>query len=203
MPHSTIHLWVAKKVAENLKQDPSASFLLGNITPDAVNIISGATKQDKQLSHLRQPDFNSGYENAIKILKDENCTDFLKGCATHIMLDEFWLKGPYLSMVKKLKDEMSQKDINANYQKDSEYIELWLFRQNNSRLLWNAVMKAKLERFFDIFTPGEIDNYRRSRYKKLVETKISYTSKYLTLNVVRTFMDTFAGKIADEIRQIK
>ncbi|MCK5129213.1 MAG: hypothetical protein KAQ68_05150 [Clostridiales bacterium] len=203
MPHSTIHLWVAKKVSENFKQESSASFLLGSIVPDATNIRSGVTKEDKQLSHLRQPDFNSGYANAKKILEDEKCTDFLKGCAVHIMLDTLWLKGPYMSMVNQLKNTVSKEEINAMYQKDSEYVELWLFRQNTSRLLWNAVMNAKLERFFDILTPGEIDDYRKSRHIELMETKISHTSNFLTLDIVRNYMDQFAKTISEEIKKIR
>lgn len=101
MPKSTIHLWVAKKVAENLGVIPGASFLLGNISPDAANLRKDATKQDKQIAHLRQPDFNSGYKNAKKIFREFNDNEFLKGCALHIMLDDLWLKGPYLHLIKK------------------------------------------------------------------------------------------------------
>ncbi len=200
MPHSTMHLWIAKKISQNLRQKSSASFMLGNIAPDSLNIKADATNEDKQLSHLRQPDFNSGYKNAKKIVSDDDCSEFLKGCATHIMIDHLWLEGPYLDMRKKLKDEITKVEINKQYQKDCEYIELWLFRQSSSRQLWNAAMNAPLERYYDILTPGEIDGYRKSRFKKLNEAKISSTSKYITLDLAYKFMDEAAKKITEEIK---
>ena len=203
MPHSTMHLWFAKKVAENSKFEPGARYYLGSIAPDAVTIRKNAGKQEKEISHLRQPEFSNGYKNAKKIFQDFKDDEFLKGCAIHIMFDEIWLKGPYLSILKKYKDKIKQKEINLQYNKDCKYLELWLFRQNTSRELWSALMSAPPERFFDILTPGEIDNWRKNCHMRLNKMKITTLPKYITLDVMRSFMEKSAEKLADEIRQIK
>ncbi len=189
MPKSTMHLWVAKKVAEQLKFDAGASFLLGNISPDAINIKPDRTKQDKQTSHLRQPNFNDGYKNAKKILHDSKSSDFLKGCALHIMLDDLWTKGPYYTTLKKLEKKLGERESQLGYIRDMDYIESWLFRQNTSRPLWSAVMNAPLERYFDILTPGEIDDFRKNRYISLNEKRNIPPSKFITLDIVYSFID--------------
>ncbi len=199
MPKSTMHLWVAKKVADYLKFDAGASFLLGNITPDAVNIRPNRTKEDKLVSHLRQPDFKSGYKNAKTVLHDFSDNEFLKGCALHIMLDDLWVKGPYYKTLKKLEGTLDEKEAKIAYLKDIEYIESWLFRQNTSRTLWSAVLNAPLERYFDILTPGEIEDFRKKRYKDLNSKKNIPPSKYITLDVVYDFMDTAAVKLSEEL----
>lgn len=201
MPHSTMHLWLARKVAENLKFEPGARYYLGSIAPDAVGAGHGTTK--KEVSHLREPDFNSGYENAKKILEQFYDNEFLRGCAIHIMFDDLWLKGPYLHLLKSFNDKVPKEKIKAQYQKDCEYLELWLFRQNDSRPVWSAVMSSTLERYFDILTPGEIDDWRKNSYMQLNQKKITtMQTKFITLDVMRTFLDKAANKIADEIREI-
>ena len=200
MPKSTMHLWVAKKVSEHLKFDAGASFLLGNISPDAVSIKANRTKEDKLISHLRQPDFADGYKNSQKILKDFKDSEFLRGCALHIMLDDLWIKGPYYSVIKNLGEKIGEKNAKIKYLKDMEYVEAWLFRQNASRSLWNAVMNAPLERYFDILTPGEIDDFRKKMHTNLNEKKPMAPSKYITLDVVYSFIDEAVVKLSEELR---
>ena len=199
MPKSTMHLWVAKKIADHLKFDPSASFLLGNIAPDAVSTRTDRSKNDKQIAHLRQPEFADGYKNSLKILKDFKNNDFLKGCALHIMLDDIWAKGPYYSTLKNLEKKLGEKKAKLAYLRDMEYVESWLFRQNASRTLWSAVMNAPLQRYFDILTPGEIDDFRKRKYIDL-NAKISRSpSKHITLDVVYTFIDEAVIKLSREL----
>lgn len=199
MPKSTMHLWVAKKVADQLKFDAGASFLLGNISPNAINIKPNRTKDDKQISHLRKPTFNDGYKNAKKILQDKNSSDFLRGCALHIMLDDIWTKGPYYKTMKSLENTITKKEAQIGYLKDMDYIEAWLFRQNSSRTIWSAVMNAPLERYFDILTPGEIDDFRKARLKSLNDKRNIPPSKYITLDVVYSFIDDVVVTLSNEI----
>ena len=199
MPKSTMHLWVAKKIADHLKFDAGASFLLGNIAPDAVAARPDRSKQDKQIAHLRQPEFADGYKNSKKILKDFKENDFLKGCALHIMLDDMWARGPYYTTIKALEKKLGKKQAKLAYLRDMEYVEAWLFRQNTSRALWNAVMNAPLGRLFDILTPGEIDDFRKLRYKKLNEKKVSTPSKKITLDIVYSFIDEAVIKLSKEL----
>jgi hypothetical protein len=199
MPKSTMHLWVAKKIADRLKFEASASFLLGNIAPDAVSVRQDRSKKDKQIAHLRQPDFADGYKNSVKILKDFKDNGFLKGCALHIMLDDMWVRGPYYTTLKTLEKKLGKKQARLAYLRDMEYVECWLFRQNTSRALWNAVMNAPLERFFDILTPGEIYDFRKLRYTKLNEKKVSTPSKHITLDIVYAFIDEAVIALSREL----
>lgn len=201
MPKSTMHLWVAKKVAEHLKFEAGASFLLGNIAPDAISIKPERTKQDKKIAHLRQPSFNDGYKNSKKILRDFKDNEFLKGCALHIMLDDLWVKGPYYKTIKSLEKKLGEKNAKIAYLRDMGYVESWLFRQNTSRTLWNAVISAPLERYFDILTPGEIDDFRKKRYVYLNDKKQHEPSKYITLDVVYSFIDEAVIKLSKELNQ--
>ncbi len=203
MPKSTMHLWVAKKVADRLKFDASGSFLLGNIAPDAVSIRPDREKADKQVAHLRQPKFADGYKNALKILRDFDDNEFLKGCALHIMLDDMWTKGPYYTSIKSMEKRFGEKKAKIIYLRDTNYVESWLFRQNSSRTLWNAVMNAPTERFFDILTPGEIDDYRKKRYTVLNEKKSSASPKEITLDIVYSFIDRAVIKLSKEMVDIK
>ena len=106
-------------------------------------------------------------KNARKIIKDFKDNEFLRGCAVHIMLDDLWTKGPYYKTLKSLETKFGEKESKILYLKDIEYIESWLFRQNTSRALWSAVMNAPTERYFDILTPGEIEDFRKKTYIKL------------------------------------
>ncbi len=199
MPKSTMHLWIAKKVADSLKFDAGASFLLGNITPDAVTLRTNKTKEDKLVSHLRQPDFAAGWKNAQTVISDFPDNEFLRGCALHIMLDDLWTKGPYYNTIKRLEEKLGDKEAKMAYLRDIEYIESWLFRQNTSRSLWSATLSAPLERYFDILTPGEIDDFRKKRYKHLNTKKNIPPSKYITLDVVYDFMDKATVKLSSEL----
>ena len=200
MPKSTMHLWVAKKIAERLKFEAGASFLLGNIAPDAISVRPDRTKADKQTAHLRQSNFSDGYKNAKKILNDFSGNEFLKGCALHIMLDDLWTKGPYYKTLKYLEQDHSTKEAKILYLKDIEYVESWLFRQNTSRALWSGVMNAPTERFFDILTPGEIEDFRKKTYIKLNNQRTGTPSKYITLDVVYSFMDDAVIELSRELR---
>ena len=55
-------------------------------------------------------------------------------------------------------------------------------------------------KIFDILTPGEIEDFRKKTYIKLNNQRTGTPSKYITLDVVYSFMDDAVIELSRELR---
>lgn len=92
-----MHLIIANQIAEHLSIKDKASFLVGGIAPDAAS--------PKDISHFYAGN-HIDYSRRIEYEKFLNkyCTHshapFILGYYTHLIADDLWLKGFYLSWLK-------------------------------------------------------------------------------------------------------
>ena len=201
MPLPTMHLWVARKVAEQAGFELSGRYLLGNISPDAVKVKKKVDPKDYPYAHLRNESFQDGWDNAVRLLNSKDTDAFMKGYAIHIMLDHLWALGPYTKLKNAVTKKYSEEDFKRFYQRDCEFIERWLYRQSDSRSLWTAVMNAPITGFGDHISPGEVDLYRKDSYTSLNDGKEMKPVGMISLTVARAFMDNAAEKIVQTIKR--
>ncbi|GKV54098.1 hypothetical protein NCCP2222_00450 [Sporosarcina sp. NCCP-2222] len=92
-----MHLLIANQIAEHLSIENKTALLLGGIAPDAVSpkelshYFIGATEK-----YTRSIDFNGFLNNYDSSIEDP----YLLGYYTHLIADNVWLQGFYLSWLK-------------------------------------------------------------------------------------------------------
>jgi hypothetical protein len=101
-----MHLIIGNKIAESLSIEDKTSFLLGSIAPDAVfsyeeknqsHFFIGDVKE-----HTRRVDFE-GFLDKYNV-QVGNRNHYTLGYYTHLIADDIWLKGFYLSWLKNRMD---------------------------------------------------------------------------------------------------
>lgn len=199
MPLPTMHLWVARKIAERAGLPISGRYLLGNIAPDAIHGRRQATPEAKYEAHLRVPGFADGWDNALELMTQSGGDPFLLGCALHILLDHKWVAGPYIRFKKSMPKSASAEEIKRQYSMDCEYIERWLFKQNGSQGLWTAVLRAPLSHSYSYVTSGEIDMWRKMRFAGLSLDRNIPPARIISLSIARAFMENAADTLVEEI----
>lgn len=117
-----MHLIIANQIADQLSIKDKISFLLVGVAPDAVS--------PKDLSHFfagshREYSRSIDYEQFINKYSSHKHSDFILGYYTHLIADDIWLKGFYLSWLKNRLE--NDKDLFDRYHKD--------FRLLNGKLL--------------------------------------------------------------------
>lgn len=103
-----MHLIIGNKIADLLSIEDKKSFLLGSVAPDAV-----FSYEEKNLSHFfigdvqdysRNVDYNGFLHKYSSVLENEN-HHYIMGYYTHLIADEIWLRGFYLSWLKNRMEE--------------------------------------------------------------------------------------------------
>ncbi|WP_456276318.1 zinc dependent phospholipase C family protein [Bacillus sp. AK128] len=147
-----MHLIIGNKIAESLQIEDKTSFLLGSIAADAVFSF-----EEKNRSHFFIGDVKDcsrrvdeqGFLHKYKV-HVENKNHYILGYYTHLLADDLWLKGFYLSWLKNRMD--ADEELYKLYHND--------FRILNGRLLeyygfTNELRKA-LEHFPSIVDLEEV-----------------------------------------------
>jgi hypothetical protein len=103
-----MHLIIGNKIADLLSIEDKKSFLLGSVAPDAV-----FSYEEKNLSHFfigevqdytRSVDYNGFLHKYSSELENKN-HHYKMGYYTHLIADEIWLRGFYLSWLKNRMEE--------------------------------------------------------------------------------------------------
>lgn len=92
-----MHVIIAYKIAEQLSLEDRASFLLGSVAPDAVT-----TKNESHFFAGAGPDGSrnvdyKGFLYKYSLLAENS---YILGYFTHLVADDLWLKGFYLSWLR-------------------------------------------------------------------------------------------------------
>ncbi|MCR8656657.1 zinc dependent phospholipase C family protein [Paenibacillus endoradicis] len=117
-----MHLVIANRISECLELEDRTSFLLGSIAPDAVS--------PKDLSHFfegRSRDYSRfiNYNRFLDNYSSYRESHYILGYYTHLIADDIWLKGFFLSWLRNRMD--ADKDLINLYHND--------FRLLNGKLL--------------------------------------------------------------------
>ena len=120
-----MHSIIGNKIAETLEIEDKASFLLGSIAPDAV-----FSQEEKNRSHFfigEVRDFSRSvdYKGFLHKYSSPEDNPYLLGYCTHLIADDIWLKGFYLSWLRNRMNEVE--GLSELYHRD--------FRLLNGKLL--------------------------------------------------------------------
>lgn len=194
MAPPTIHLMVARTIAEKLDMNMSGSFLLGTVAPDAILARIDYTAEQLNNSHFRKEGIKDSWLKAkTEFLSGDDA--FAKGYAIHIMVDVLWITGIYLKYKDKLQDDFSIKKYND----DITFIEKWLCNTSKNNQLWQAITGAKLSGYNIYISPGELDLYKSQKYKSIVYDDAPQKMNYMSVEDINQFVVKAAKRIINEL----
>lgn len=156
MPSTIIHEEVGFYLSKKLNIN-SYDYYLGLLAPDAPNLESFASKEERWTAHQRDKDYEKWYNNAKKFYKnnkDNFNKDFLIGYYIHIITDIAYDNILYKQVREEIeKENMNEdghtimtKDMNNYYFKEIELIKDILSKSNKSYDILN-ISKDKLNKF--------------------------------------------------------
>lgn len=195
MATPTIHMCVANMIMEKLGKNVTSTYLIGSISPDAVLNRLDVKKEDKIQSHLRDEGVKKSWEKAIEMYQENAADKFLQGYSIHVMTDVLWITGVYKKVQKDIGDDF-RKEIFLN---DLHFIERWLFRRVENRMLWNAVSKTKVNSMNYLVSPSEIETNKLEKLQTIKYTKSGETTQYLNILDILDFIDKASSRIIREI----
>jgi len=141
-----MHSIIGKKIAEALSIEDKTSFLLGSIAPDAVY-----SHEEKNLSHFfigEVQDYSRSvdYKGFLHKYGSQVENPYILGYFAHLIADEIWLRGFYLSWLRNRMD--ADEGLYKLYHND--------FRLLNGKLIEHYGLKDDLKRSFNHF-PTTLD----------------------------------------------
>ena len=141
-----MHSIIGEKIAQSLSIEDKASFLLGSIAPDAV-----FSHDEKNLSHFFIGDVQDysrcvDYKGFLHKYGSHIDHPYILGYFAHLIADDIWLRGFYLSWLKNRMD--ADEDLYKLYHND--------FRLLNGKLLEHYGLTDELRDSFS-HIPAIID----------------------------------------------
>ncbi|WP_176140672.1 hydrolase [Halobacillus salinus] len=187
-----MHLLIAHRVTEQCWIEDKTAFLLGSLAPDAAF--------DKELSHFyigkvedysRQVDVQA-FTRKYEAYQDK---DYIKGYYTHLIADQLWLKGFYLSW---LKNRMNHDDnLYQRYHSD--------FRNLNGKLIEHfgarETLLSKVQKLHGVLPLDEVEPNRLERFLVEMREDFQYDSQSLS-DTLRVFtFDQIIGYVETAAHQ--
>lgn len=145
-----MHLIIGNKIADFLSIEDKKSFLLGSVAPDAV-----FSYEEKNLSHFFIGDVQdysrsvnySGFLHKYSSELENKNHHYIMGYYTHLIADDIWLRGFYLSWLKNRMD--ADEGIYKLYHND--------FRLLNGKLLEYYGFTDELRKILRSHFPSIVD----------------------------------------------
>ncbi len=190
MAPATINLKIANDIAQKIGINVSGQFLLGSIAPDAVFVRSNLTQEDFESSHYRCKSIKASWKEAVEEFKQAE-SPFMKGYALHVMTDVLWLSSVYAKLIKEYDDSFSKSVMTD----DMDYIEKWLYRQNEYQNLWNAISGAKINNLHFYVSPGEVEIFKTQKAQSIKYDPVIDSMQYLTLDGIDKFIKKTVQRI--------
>ncbi|WP_059170486.1 zinc dependent phospholipase C family protein [Bacillus sp. FJAT-27445] len=190
-----MHSIIGHKIAEILSIGDKTSFLLGSIAADAVFSF-----EDKNASHFfvgdvqdfsRRVDY-SGFLHKYRT-HVEGKNEYILGYYTHLIADDIWLRGFYLSWLKNRMD--ADEGLFKLYHND--------FRLLNGKLLEHFGCKDELKRTFNHFPAildlEEVNARDVEKFVPYVLGDMEYGHDFLNENLKVFTMDQIVGYIETSV----
>jgi hypothetical protein len=165
MPLPMVHLSVAVYLSEKDGGFPSPDFLLGSIAPDAIHMRPNTGKRDKEHVHLVDLDVPNqelvGVFQNKYVLEGSQLMGFPKGYLTHILTDRIWWQSVFNPFRNELHPILSDQELRSLYYRETDQIDLDLFRQVPWRPeVWSRLDAATAVDFAPFLTAEEIIQWR-------------------------------------------
>ncbi|NOU93256.1 hypothetical protein GC093_08495 [Paenibacillus sp. LMG 31456] len=193
MPWPMVHFAIAAKVAS---LEPSPSFLLGSIAPDAIHMRDHATRKEKGITHLVSEDkFPS-----IEILKREclsylslninlDWKEYILGYFAHIYADIRWTDTLYAEFEREYYGDKNE--IRKIYNQEVSQVEFNLLRSEDwaQKVLKNLQL-AHVFADTPFVTQNEVSQYRDVKIEWLLDDRNEpkFKNIYFKEEAVRKFI---------------
>jgi len=193
------------RIHEIIHRQPSIMFILGSISPDAIHMREDAKKEDKWFTHLHCGDKDAMIPNTkefldkyLKLYRDWDRIEFVKGYATHIITDFYWLSTVYKTFKERLPKDLSKADISKKYYTDTDQIDFNIYRSREWRpAIWRQLRETQAFDFGNLLTGEEIDKWklRTLTFFEDSSKEPKITPIYISEKEVESFMDDAANYI--------
>lgn len=172
MPWPMIHFAIA---ANSSNLDPSPSFLIGSIAPDAIHMRDHMNRKDKGMTHLVDDDGLPNIEKLtmhcldyLNMNSDEEWQKFVRGYFAHIYTDARWTDTIYADFKKNYCGDL--KDLRCTYNQEVSQMEFQVMR--SSKWAADVLQKLKQARAFSIapfVTEEEVRRYRDAKLQWILD----------------------------------
>ncbi|SFM53359.1 hypothetical protein SAMN03159341_1445 [Paenibacillus sp. 1_12] len=194
MPWPMVHFAIATKVSFF---DPSPSFLLGSIAPDAIHMRGNITRKEKGITHLMDEDKFP----TIEVLKKE-CLSYLSimnmeldwkayilGYFAHIYADIRWTETIYAEFESEYQGD--NKEIRKIYNQEVSQVEFNLLRSEEwAQPIIHRLQHANAYSIEPLVTQNEVSQYRDIKIEWLLDdsNEPKHKNIYFNDDKVRDFI---------------
>lgn len=202
MPWPMVHFAIATKVYVT---DPSPSFLLGSIAPDAIHMRHNVTRKDKGYTHLVSEDKLP----SIEIIK-KNCLEYLNqntevewkeyilGYFAHLYADLRWTETIYAEFERNYQGD--KQDLRNIYNKEVSQIEFNLFKSEEwAQSVITKLQRAKAFTIEPFITRQEVSQYRDVKIEWLFDdgNEPNINPIYFAAGSVRDFIIKTSNELSE------
>lgn len=185
-----MHLVIANRIAECLSIEDRTLFLLGSIAPDAVS-----TKNESHFFTGEHQDYSRSvdYKGFLHKYSSQADSHYILGYFTHLIADDIWLKGFYLSWLKNRME--ANKELYNLYHND--------FRLLNGKLLeyygFTDELRKMLSYFPAIFDLQEVKSTDVEKFIPYVLGDMEYDKEVINEKLNVFTFDQIVGYIESSV----
>lgn len=188
-----MHSIIGFKIADAISIEDKTSFLLGSIAPDAV-----FSHEDKNLSHFfvgNVQDYSRSidYKGFLRKYSSVVESHYIRGYFSHLIADDIWLKGFYLSWLKNRMD--ADEGLYKLYHND--------FRLLNGKLLehygFTDELRRALSNIPEIIDLQEVKSHNVEEFIPYVISDMEYDNKVIYENLNVFTFDQIVGYIETSV----
>lgn len=188
-----MHSIIGFKIADAISIEDKTSFLLGSIAPDAV-----FSHEDKNLSHFfvgNVQDYSRSidYKGFLRKYSSVVESHYIRGYFSHLIADDIWLKGFYLSWLKNRMD--ADEGLYKLYHND--------FRLLNGKLLehygFTDELRRALSNIPEIIDLQEVKSHNVEEFIPYVISDMEYDNEVINENLNVFTFDQIVGYIETSV----
>ena len=166
MPLPMVHLAISRQVRELTGSQATPAFLLGSISPDAIHMRPGSTRQDKRHTHLLDAPGPASYQPIRELWHSRRAdgrqaAEFTQGYASHLLADRMWIRSQEQRFLRSAPRGASHHDLARLYYGETDWIDLDLYARMPWReQVWEQLAAARPVDFRPLLTAEEIGKWR-------------------------------------------
>jgi hypothetical protein len=202
-----VHLAVARQVRVVQNREPTASFFLGSLAPDAIHMRKDARPDEKHVVHLRATGDHLYHARLHELLarswrQPAKNHDFAEGYAVHVLTDWHWFTGVFSAFCQALPDDVTPQDRRTLYYHDTDQLDFDLYHTMPWRAhVWTQLASAHPTDFETLLTAHEIHQWQQRVlhwFGELMQEPQT-VPQYITEHVVRQFIHETGEAISAQL----
>jgi hypothetical protein len=191
MPLPMVHLAIAVQLAARQGRFPSAPFLLGSISPDAIHMRPNVSPVDKAATHLKDLPATPNHDEIRALLEGHSdMPAFTAGYAAHVLTDRLWVAEVVEAFWARV-PEAKQDTRHRLYYQQTDQVDFNLYHHAPWRPeVWERLGVAESVDFPPLLSAGEIAGWRDRTLRWFEEPRNEpgITPEYITDAVVGDFI---------------